>query len=295
MSIESMTGFAREEGAHEAFSWRWEVRSVNNRGLDIRVRLPSGMEALEIQARDQASKKFKRGSFNLNLNLTAAPEIAGYKLNEDLLNHVLAIAETVQAKTGAKPPQVDGLLRLRGILEAEEATDSDAVRRSREQAMVKSLGSALDKIAEARREEGARMLLVLLGFVDEIETLSGAARTLAAAQPDAIAARVKNQIAEFLEASQSPPEDRLAQEIAMMVGKADIREEIDRLDAHIAQARELLASGDAVGRRLDFLSQEFNREANTLCSKSQDLELTRTGLALKAAIEQFREQVQNIQ
>lgn len=290
-----MTGFAREEGAHEAFSWRWEVRSVNNRGLDIRTRLPSGMESLEPRVRDRVAKKFKRGSFNLNLNLTAEPDIAGYRLNESLLDHVLAIADQVRAKTNSPPPQIDGLLRLRGVLEAEEPADSDEARRAREEAMVKNLDAALDKIAAARRDEGQRLASVLGGFIDDIAALSKTARTLAAAQPAAISERLQSQITELLAGSPSLPEERLAQEIAVMVAKADVREEIDRLDAHVEQARELLDSGDAVGRRLDFLSQEFNREANTLCSKAQDLELTRAGLGLKAAIEQFREQVQNIQ
>jgi uncharacterized protein (TIGR00255 family) len=295
MSIQSMTGFAREEGAFESYAWRWELRSVNNRGLDVRVRLPSGMESFEIRVRDAVGKRFKRGSFNISFNLTETPGLAGYRLNEALLDRVIAIAEDVRARTGGPPASPEGLLRLRGVLEPEEPDSDDAHRTALETAMAKSLDQALKKVAKARAEEGARLVGVLEGFLDEIALLAAQARDLAATQPEAISQRIRTQVEEFLGGDGGVSEDRLAQEIALIVGKADLREEIDRLDAHGAQARELLAAGGAIGRRLDFLSQEFNREANTLCSKAQDLELTRTGLDLKAAIEQFREQVQNIE
>ncbi len=295
MSIESMTGFAREEGEFEAFSWRWELRSVNSRGLDVRVRLPSGMESFEIKVRDSVGKRFKRGSFNISLNLTETPGLASYQLNQALLDRVIEIAEEVRARTGGAPLAADGLLRLRGILEPEEAGSDDATRSARENAIGESLAAALEKVAQARREEGQRLMVVLTGFLDEIENLAARARELAGAQPDAIRARIKGQLDELLPSGQALPEDRLAQEIAIIVAKADIREEIDRLDAHGAQAREMISDGGVIGRRLDFLSQELNREANTLCSKAQDLDLTRAGLDLKAVIEQFREQVQNIE
>ncbi len=295
MSIESMTGFARKEGAFETFSWRWELRSVNNRGLDIRVRLPSGMESFEVKVRDLVGKRFKRGSFNISLNLTKAQGVTNYRLNEALLERVLAIAAEVQARTGGAPPLVDGLLRLRGVLEPEEAEGDDESRTACEVAMAESLAEALESVAKARAEEGARLNVILTGFIDEIEILVSAARNLAAAQPEAIRARIADQLAELAGDQVSLPDERVAQEVAVIVAKADIREEIDRIDAHVAQARELVGQGGAVGRRLDFLSQEFNREANTLCSKAQDLELTRTGLEMKAVIEQFREQVQNIE
>ena len=290
-----MTGFAREEGEFDAFGWRWEVRSVNNRGLDIRTRLPPGMEAFEIAVRDLVGKRFKRGSFNISLNLTRTPGLTGYRLNEALLERVLVLTEELRKRTGAPPPTAEGLLRLRGVLEAEEVVDGDDTRTAREAAMAESLGRALAQVEVARAEEGARLKAILDGQVDEISALAQQARKLAAAQPDAIRSRVTGQLAELVGGTTPISEDRLAQEIAVMIGKADVREEIDRLDAHVGQARDMLGAGGAVGRRLDFLSQEFNREANTLCSKSQDLELTRTGLALKAAIEQFREQVQNIE
>ncbi len=295
MSIQSMTGFAREEGAFEAYSWRWELRSVNNRGLDVRVRLPSGMESFEIRVRDSVSKRFKRGSFNISLNLTETPGLVGYRLNEALLDRVIAIAEEVRARTGGAAPTAEGLLRLRGVLEPEEPASDDESRTRLENAMAESLGAALGNVALARAEEGARLAGVLRAFLDEIADLAARARGLAATQPEAIGARIRTQIEELLGGETAVSEERLAQEIALVVGKADVREEIDRLDAHAAQARELLDAGGAIGRRLDFLSQEFNRESNTLCSKAQDLELTRTGLDLKAAIEQFREQVQNIE
>jgi uncharacterized protein (TIGR00255 family) len=295
VSIASMTGFAREEGEYEGFAWRWEVRSVNNRGLDIRARMPPGMEGFEIAVRDLVGKRFKRGSFNISLNLTRTPGLTGYRLNEALLERVLVLAEGIRARTGGPAPTAEGLLRLRGVLEAEESEGDDEGRAAREVAMSESLSRVLVAVERARAEEGARLETVLCGLVDEIAALAGKARALAATQPDAIRARIANQLRELVAGATPLPEERLAQEIAVMIGKADVREEIDRLDAHVAQARDLIKAGDAVGRRLDFLSQEFNREANTLCSKSQDLELTRTGLALKAAIEQFREQVQNIE
>lgn len=295
MSIQSMTGFAREEGSHDAYSWRWELRSVNNRGLDVRVRLPSGMESFEIRVRDSVGRQFKRGSFNISLNLTETPGLVGYRLNEALLDRVIEIAEMVRGRTQGAPPSAEGLLRLRGVLEPEEPAADDESRRALENAMADSLEAALKKVAETRKEEGARLDSVLKEFLGEIAELAAQARDLAATQPEAISARIRSQLEELVGNETTVPEERLAQEIALIVGKADLREEIDRLDAHAAQAREIMAAGGAIGRRLDFLSQEFNREANTLCSKAQDLELTRTGLALKAVIEQFREQVQNIE
>lgn len=295
MSIQSMTGFAREEGEFDAFSWRWEVRSVNNRGLDVRVRLPSGMESFESRARDSVGKRFTRGSFNISLSLTETPGPESYRLNQRLLDRAIEIAEEVRARTGSPPPSVDGLLRLRGVLEPEEAGADDESRSAREDAMAASLGAALEKVAHARQEEGERLVTVLTGFLAEIAKLAVLARQLAGTQPETIRARITGQLEELLSGEKALPEDRLAQEIAVIVAKADVREEIDRLDAHGAQAREILTEGGVVGRRLDFLCQEFNREANTLCSKSQDLDLTRTGLDLKAVVEQFREQVQNIE
>lgn len=290
-----MTGFARAEGGFGGFSWRWELRSVNNRGLDVRVRLPAGMEAFEVVVRETVGKRFKRGSFNISLNLVTAPGVVGYRLNEALLDHVLAIAAGLRERTGAPPPAVDGLLRLRGVLEPEEATDSDEDRAAREAAMTENLQHALDQVSAVRAAEGARLERVLTDIADEIAALAAKARALAAAQPEAIRARVTAQLDELLTQAPPLPEDRLAQEIALMVGKADVREEIDRLDAHVAQAREIMAGGGAVGRRLDFLAQEFNREANTLCSKANAVDVTRLGLQLKTVIDQFREQVQNVE
>lgn len=295
MTLASMTGFAREDAEFDAFAWRWEVRSVNGRGLDIRVRLPQGMESFEAAVRDAIAKRFKRGSFNVSLNITRTPGLSSFRLNEALLERVLAIAEDLRKRTGAPPPTAEGLLRVRGVLEEEEGGEGDEDRAAREAAMARSLDAALVQIGRARAEEGARLEKVLSGMIDDIAALAAEARAQAASQPEAIRARITAQMTELLAGAPALPDDRLAQEVAVMVGKADVREEIDRLDAHVAQARDLIAAGEAVGRRLDFLSQEFNREANTLCSKAQDLELTRTGLALKAAIEQFREQVQNIE
>lgn len=295
VTLESMTGFARQYGRFADLAWRWEVRSVNNRGLDIRMRMPPGHESLEVAARALLGKVFARGSFQLSLTLEDSAGPSAYRLNGPLLEQILAMTEPVRLRIGAPPPRIETLLRLRGVLEPEGQEDSDETRTARDAAMLESLGSGLEALARARREEGSRLAGLLHGFLDTIQELSAQARDLAACQPEAIALRLRTQLDDLMQETRELSEERLAQEIALLASKADIREEIDRLDAHVAQARDLLKGGGAVGRRLDFLSQEFNREANTLCSKTQDLALTRLGLDLKAAIEQFREQVQNLQ
>jgi uncharacterized protein (TIGR00255 family) len=290
-----MTGFARAGGQTDTVSWQWEVKSVNARGLDIRIRLAPGSEALEVPVRAAVGDKFSRGSFNINLAVTRVAPTSGFSLNRELLDQLLGVVADVQRKVKGGTVQIDGLLRVHGILETVEEIESEADKAQREAAMTKSFGEALAAVAAARREEGERLAAVLRGQIDRISTLAEQATGVAAAQPTAIRDRLKAQMAELLAGSANLSEERIAQEAAVLAGKADVREEIDRLNAHVAQARELIAGGGAVGRRLDFLSQEFNREANTLCSKAGDIELTRIGLDLKAVIEQFREQVQNVE
>jgi len=286
-----MTGFARTEAGHGPYAWTWEGRSVNSRSLDLRVRLPAGFDRLEPTVRAEAGQRFKRGSVTVGLSMARGETTTRLRVNRDLLDQVLAISrELVQA--GAEPPRLDALLAVRGVIEpVEEEEQADASQL--DTALLRSLGTMLDDLALARAEEGARLATVLDEHLDHIA--ARAAGAAAAAQPDALRARLRQLVAELLDAAPALPEERLAQEAALLVGKADVREEIDRLGAHIDQARTLLAGGGAVGRRLDFLCQELNREANTLCSKAADVELTRVGLDLKAAIEQFREQVQNIE
>ncbi len=293
--IASMTGFARTEGQDGVLSWTVEARSVNGKSLEVRCRTPPGHDALDAVARAEAARILKRGNVNVNVTAQRAQTAVPLRLNRVLLAQVIELAREIEG-AGAAPPRLDALLAVRGIIETEEEQqESEAVRESRERAMSRSLTQALEALAAARLSEGARLQTVLETHLTEIERLTEAAAGQASLQPAALKERLRRQVADLVEASLGLPEERLVQETALLIARADVREELDRLRAHIAQARELLAEGAAVGRRFDFLCQEFNREANTLCSKSADVELTRIGLSLKAAIEQLREQVQNIE
>jgi len=291
-----MTGFARTEGATDTCTWQWEAKSVNGKGLDVRLRYPRGFDFIDIAARDRVSKRFKRGNVSLNLDINWTAPQSSVTLNEQVLAQVLAAVPKIQdAVPDARPPSVDGLLALRGVLEQSDEEFSAEQTEALQSVLLDGLDQLLEQLAEARGDEGERMGGVLHDQLADIENLSEEAAELAALQPDAIRARLKEQIAVLVEDFATIDPERLAQEAAVIMTKADVREELDRLTSHIEAARDLLAQDDPVGRRLDFLCQEFNREANTLCSKSSDTELTRVGLELKAVIEQFREQVQNIE
>jgi uncharacterized protein (TIGR00255 family) len=291
-----MTGFARVEGHDGAVNWVWELKSVNAKALDLRFRLPPGLEALEVPLRASLNHRLKRGAVTANLSLTKSSGAGGMRINREVLAQVTALARELAAEVeNAAPPRIDGLLALRGVLEpVEEATDA-ATRDRQIDLLTQSFERALASLAAMRGTEGSRLETVLAARLDEIEALVRQAESSAATQPEAIKARLKELVTALIEAVPALPEERLAHEAALLIAKADVREELDRLSAHLAAARGLIAEGGAIGRRFDFLCQEFNREANTLCSKSADLELTRIGLALKAAIEQLREQVQNIE
>jgi uncharacterized protein (TIGR00255 family) len=272
------------------------VRSVNGRNLDMRARLPAGLEHLEAAARNEATKRFSRGNISATLTLERREGAAQLRLNRAALDQLIALASEYKGHGGVAPAQLDGLLAVRGVVEVVEAgAESEAERQAREVAVMASLGRALDELAIARGQEGRALAATLNAHLAEIEALVNEAATNAAAQPQGIRARILAQLTELLGADQPVAPERLAQEVAMMATRADVREELDRLRAHIVAAHKLLGEGGAVGRRLDFLSQEFNREANTLCSKSADIELTRTGLALKAVIDRLREQAANIE
>ncbi|HYM33134.1 MAG TPA: YicC/YloC family endoribonuclease [Candidatus Cybelea sp.] len=292
-----MTGFSRVDGHSGGVTWTWEVKSVNGRNLEVRCRLPVGMDALELPARKLAAERLRRGNVNVALQVARSGGVTGYRLNAALLSELADLVRQAETLVDAAAPRLDGLLALRGIIEPVEPTESDAEREARESEMLATLGQALDRLAASRAAEGARLAAILSALVDEMAKLTQAAAQSAAARPDALKARLKEQIALLLEASPALPADRLAQECAILVAKGDVREELDRLAAHLAAARELIAKGDpgGAGRRLDFLAQEFNREANTLCSKAGDVELTHIGLDLKLVIDRFREQVQNIE
>ena len=295
MPLSSMTGFARQDGHFEAYSWNWEVKSVNGKGLDVRCRLPYGFEALEPEIRKRVTATFARGNFQIGCHLKRQSGQGQLSVNEEALAQVMSAVAEIEAKAKTAPSTADGILALRGVLELIEPEETDDERAARDAAVLASFDHALSHLQQARLDEGAKMASVLDGAVSKIDELAKAAHDVDAAQPDALRARLKSQVEELLSASPALPEDRLAQEVALLVTKADIREEIDRLQAHVVAARDLLAKDEPVGRKLDFLMQEFNREANTLCSKASDVELTRIGLDLKAVIDQAREQVQNIE
>lgn len=298
MSVASMTGYARAEGRDTQVNWVWEAKTVNGRGLEIRCRLPFGHDALEVAAREAVGRKLKRGNLQLSLNVSRVTEAPALRVNHELLNQILTLVDGIGAShQNIAPARWDGILSIKGVLEPAEAEqeDAEAVRAARETAMKVTLEQALEQLAAMRLSEGARIERVLLDQLDEIAALAERAGATASLRPEAVRERLRHQVAAVLESVPGLPEDRIAQEVALIAVKADVREELDRLRAHVAAARDLIAEGGAVGRKLDFLSQEFNREANTLCSKSSDVELTRIGLDLKAVIDQFREQVQNIE
>ena len=290
-----MTGFARTEGEEGGLAWAWEVKSVNGKGLDLRLRLPPGHDHLELPLRNLAAARLKRGNVSVSLALEKRAAAASLRINRAVLDQVVALLRGLEGEIDAAPPRLDGLLAIRGVVETAEEAETPELRERRDAALLGSAERALESLVVTRAAEGARLADILARRLDEIAALVHDAETSAAAQPAALKARLKELVAALLETGAALPEERLAQEAALLVGRADVREELDRLTAHIAAARDLLAEGVGVGRRFDFLCQEFNREANTLCSKSADLELTRIGLALKSSIEQLREQVQNVE
>jgi uncharacterized protein (TIGR00255 family) len=295
MTIGSMTGFAESTGSHDGLRWRWEAKSVNGRSLELRLRTPPGFDSLEQPARMLASERFRRGSFQISLTVEADAATRGLRVDPVALASAVKLAREVAAETGLAPARIDGLLALKGVIVQDEAGIPDPVARGhRDAAILKSLALAFDALVKARLNEGAKLGQLLSGQVDEVARLVNEAEGLAAAQPEALRQKLTAQLQELAGNAQVAPE-RLAQEVALLATRADVREELDRLNAHVQEASALLASGDAVGRKLDFLAQEFNRESNTLCSKSADIALTRVGLAIKHAVDQFREQAMNVE
>ena len=295
MTVSSMTGYARAEGALDGAAWFWEARSVNSKGLDVRCRVPAGCEAIDVAARKAAACAFARGGLSLSLQVDRGERQVALRINEAALEQVLALQDTLEDRVDSAPPRLDVLMAIRGIAETVEQAEDPAAVAARETAILDTLDAAFEGLAAARAEEGARLRTLLRGHLAGIERLATAAAATAEAQPAMLRQRFEQQVADLLEARIGVGEDRLAQEAAMLAAKADVREEIDRLASHVAAAGTLLDEGGAIGRKLDFLCQELNREANTLCSKAADIALTRIGLDLKAAIEQFREQVQNVE
>jgi uncharacterized protein (TIGR00255 family) len=294
MTVSSMTGFARVDGAADGFGWTWELRSVNGKGLDVRLRLNGGFERLEAKVRDAVSKRFKRGNMGVTLNVTRSGDSNAYSVNRELLAELVQIAEEFDTTSSLSAGTIADLMNVRGVLEAYEPQEDEATRDANDAAVLASLNEAIDQMAAHRAEEGEKLDAMLRGHVDNIEATVSRAENCESARADAIKDRLKRQVEELMDAGKFDSE-RLHQEAAILATKADIREEIDRLKAHISAARDMFTKGGAVGRKLDFLCQEFNREANTLCSKANDIELTNCGMELKVIIDQLREQVQNVE
>ena len=295
MVVSSMTGFARADGEYADWQWSWETKSVNNKALDVRVRMPSGHDRLELPSRQAASKRFKRGSVNMVLNLAHASmgeDKNKYEVNENLLNQLLAAAKK-HSNTGVQ--NIETLLTIRGVVDKVDEAESETDQAQRHASILKCLDEALDALLLNRQLEGQKLHSILAAQLDEIEDCVRNAASAESLRPELRKQRLQIQLRELLEAEPSVTEDRLAQELAILLIKGDITEELDRLKAHVSSAFDLLSEGGAIGRRLDFLCQELNREANTVCSKSNDNTLTKHGLELKVLIEQFREQVQNVE
>ena len=290
-----MTGFARADGALAGVRWAWEIKTVNARGLDVRVRVPPGMDALEAQARADIAARLVRGTCNATLTVTREGALPVVKINEPVLESLVAALGVLKSRVEATPPSLDGLLAVKGVVEVVEPETDEAAKDAERKAMLASLAVALDQLVAARRGEGDALERILRERLDTIEKLTKQIEVHPARTPEAIRARLTEQVQALVGAVPMLDADRLHQEAVLLATKADVREEIDRLYAHVAAARDLLKEGKAVGRRLDFLCQEFGRESNTLASKSNHVSLTATALELKSVIEQFREQVQNVE
>jgi uncharacterized protein (TIGR00255 family) len=295
MALSSMTGFARSHGVSGPYGWAWELKSVNAKGLEFRLRLPAGWDAVETPVRAKAAELLSRGTVQGTLTVTREGVAPVVRVNEAVLSAVIETMRDLAERIEASPPTLDGILAMKGVVEITEQEDREEERLVAEAAVVAGCGRTLEALAEMRRHEGVALGTLLNIRLDEIATLTARAEAAPGRRPEAIKARLAEQIATVLGSSDRFDADRLHQEALVMASKADIREELDRLVAHVAQARSLLREGGAVGRRLDFLAQELHRESNTLCAKANDLELTNIGLGLKGVVEQFREQVQNLE
>jgi uncharacterized protein (TIGR00255 family) len=295
MPISSMTGFARASGERQGLFWQWEIKSVNGKALDVRLRLPPGFEALEMPVRAALAGAFRRGNLQVSLSVSGQISRETVRLNRDILDRLVEAGEALRDQIGGEPLRADVLLSIKGVVEVASAPEEEGEAEARNAAMLASFSEALAALAEARREEGDRLNAILSAQVARIAELAEAARANPSRSPEAVRARLAEQLSRILETGASFDPDRLHQEAVIAATRADIQEELDRLDSHVDAARALIASSEAVGRKFDFLAQEFNREANTLCSKASDRSLTAIGLDLKTVIDQLREQVQNIE
>jgi uncharacterized protein (TIGR00255 family) len=296
MNLQSMTGFGRAVAEQASTSIAWEVKSVNGKSIEVRLRLPQGFERLEPAVRQTLQKRFSRGSFQATLTIgRAAGSQAQPVVNEAFLKDVAGLARRLQEQFGVAAATADGLLSLRGVLDIPESAETEDARAALDAAIMAAFENALNGLEHARQQEGEALGVLLLGNIDEIETLTLRAEADPSRDPASIRERIAEQVRLLMDVSANLDPTRLHMEAAFLATKADIREEIDRLRTHVASGRALLRGGGAVGRKLDFLAQEFNRESNTLCSKSNAAAVTAIGLDLKAVVDQFREQIQNLE
>jgi uncharacterized protein (TIGR00255 family) len=295
MALSSMTGFARSHGASGPYAFEWELKSVNAKGFDLRMRLPPGWDELEAYAKKRAGEVLSRGTVYANLSVKRTGAASTIRINEEVLASIVKVASVLAGKIDAVAPSIDGLLGIKGVIEVVEPESSEAEDKAAKAAAAAAFDQAMLDLVEMRQREGVTLGQILIQRMDELERLAQKAEAAPGRKPEAVRSRLAEQVAALLEASDRFDPDRLNQEALLIAARADIREELDRIASHVSQTREMISKGGPIGRRLDFLAQEFNREVNTCCSKSNDLELTNTGLAMKNVVEQFREQVQNLE
>ncbi len=294
MTLSSMTGFARSQGVSGPYAWTWEIKSVNAKGFDLRLRVPSGWDSVEQPARTRAAEIFSRGTLQASLSVERQGMAPQVRVNEAVLEAVLSTLKQLQGRIEADPPRLDGILAIKGVIEVVDAEEREDEKRAAEVTVTAGFAAALKSLADMRKHEGAALGRILSERLAEIASLAARADAAPGRKPEAVKKRLAEQVAALADNARFDS-DRLHQEAILLAGKADVREELDRLAAHVAQALSLIQNGGAIGRKLDFLSQELNRESNTLCAKSNDVELTNIGLELKTVVEQFREQVQNLE
>ncbi len=295
MQLSSMTGFARAAGAGHGVSWQWELRSVNSKSLDLRLRLPPGYEHLEPGIRAEISAAVRRGNIQAALTVDTESTDSDVAINETVLSRLLSRARELQKDIGGPPVQAEVLLGLRGVIDVTQHNVTDDDRKLLDNAVIAALRESLTQLVAMRNAEGRRLAAVLSSQINSIEQQSLSIRNHPSRTVDAIRERLREQVQRLLDTGASLDLDRLHQEALLLATRNDVQEELDRLDSHVEAARGLLKSAEPVGRKLDFLTQEFNREANTICSKANDKHVTAIGLNLKTVIDQLREQVQNIE
>ncbi len=295
MALMGMTGFGRADGSADWGHWVWEIRSVNGKGLDVRLNTPSGLDALDFETKKRIKARFTRGNLQVQLQVEHEKTETGPRVDTALLSRLSRQSRLHAAANETLGDNLSQLMSVKGVIASGSNRSSNTFDEAKQVQLLDSLNAALDSFEGARAEEGAALLNILSGVLDELEANSKQAAKIAQEQPSLVRDRFVQRLQALKADEDDISEERIAQEAAVFAAKADVKEELDRLDAHIASGRELLAGKGARGRKLDFLCQELNREANTLCSKSASLDLTNVGLALKAGIDQFKEQIQNVE